>query len=55
MAKSKVEIWLHMGLEIMPTDWSCELFPEFLDMQEGAGYNSVTLWATGPPIGGFPL
>ena len=55
VAKSKVEIWLHMGLEIMPTDWSCELFPEFLDMQEGAGYNSVTLWATGPPIGGFPL
>ena len=55
VAKSKVEARLHMDLGIMPTGWSYELFPEFLDMQKGAGYNSVTLWATGPPTGGFPL
>ena len=39
----------------MPTGWSYELFWEFLDMQKGAGCNNVTLWAIGPPIGGFPL
>ena len=39
----------------MPVDWSYELFWEFLDMQKGAGCNSVTLWAIGPPIGGFLL
>ena len=43
VAKSKVEVWLHMGLGIVPTGWSYELFPEFLDMQKGAGCNSVTL------------
>ena len=35
--------------------WSFELVWEFLDMQKGAGCNSVTLWAIGPPIGGFLL
>ena len=30
-----------MGLGIMPTAWSYELFWEFLDMQKGAGCNSV--------------
>ena len=44
-----------MDLGIMPTGWSYELFLEFLDMQKGAGRNSVTLWVIGPPIGGFPL
>ena len=39
----------------MPTGWSYEIFLEFLDMQKGAGHNSVTLWVIGPPIGGFPL
>ena len=43
MAKRKVEVRLHMGLEIMPTGWSYELFQEFLDMQKGAGYNSYSL------------
>ena len=55
VAKSKVEVWLHMGLGIMPKGWSYELFWEFLDMQKGAGCNSVTFWVIGPPIGGFPL
>ena len=55
VAKSKVEIWLHMELGVVPTGWSYELFREFLDMQKGAGCNSVTLWAIGPPIGGFLL
>ena len=55
VAKSKVEVWLHMDLGIMPTGWSYEIFLEFLDMQKGAGHNSVTLWVIGPPIGGFPL
>ena len=55
VAKSKVEVWLHMELGIVPTGWSYELFWEFLDMQKGAGCNSVTLWVIGPPIGGFPL
>ena len=40
VAKSKVEGWLHMGLGIMPTAWSYELF---LDMQKGAGCNSVIM------------
>ena len=43
VAKSKVEVWSHMGSGIIPTGWSYELFREFLDMQKGAGYNSVTL------------
>ena len=43
VAKSKVEVWLHMGSGIMPTGWSYELFQEFLDTQKGAGCNSVTL------------
>ena len=55
VAKCNVEVWLHMGLGIMPTGWSYELFQEFLDMQKGAGCNSVTLWMIGPPIGGFLL
>ena len=55
VAKSKVEVWLHMGLGIMPKGWSYELFWEFLDMQKGAGCNSVTFWVIGPPIGGFLL
>ena len=55
VAKSKVEVWLHMGLGIMPKGWSYKLFWEFLDMQKGAGCSSVTFWAIGPPIGGFPL
>ena len=55
VAKSKVEVWLHMGLGIVPTGWSYELFWEFLDMQKGAGCNSVTLWAIGPPTEGFSL
>ena len=55
VAKSKVEIWLHVELGVVPMGWSYELFREFLDMQKGAGCNSVTLWAIGPPIGGFSL
>ena len=55
VAKSKVEVWLHMRLGIVPTGWSYELFREFLVVQKGAGFNSVTLWAIGPPIGGFLL
>ena len=55
VAKSKVEIWLHVELGVVPMGWSYELFREFLDMQKGAGCNSVTLWAIGPPIGGFLL
>ena len=55
VAKSKVEVWLHMELGIVPMGWSYELFQEFLDMQKGAGCNSVTLWAIGPPTGGFSL
>ena len=43
VAKSKVEVWLHIELGIVPTGWSYELFREFLDMQKGAGCNSVTL------------
>ena len=43
VATSKVDIWLHMGLEIMPMGWSYELFMEFLDMQKGVDCNSVTL------------
>ena len=43
VAKCNVEVWLHMGLGIMPKGWSYELFWEFLDMQKGAGCNSVTL------------
>ena len=42
VAKSKVKVWLHMGLGIMPKDWSYELFWEFLNMQKGAGCNSHT-------------
>ena len=42
VAKSKVKVWLHMGLGIMPKDWSYELFWEFLNMQKGAGCNSLT-------------
>ena len=34
---------MHMELGIVPTGWSYELFWEFLDMQKGAGCNSVTL------------
>ena len=30
-----------------------DIIQEFLDMQKGAGCNSVTLWMIGPPIGGF--
>ena len=55
VAKSKVEVWLHVVLGIVPTGWSYEVFQEFLDMQKGAGCNSVTLWAIEPPIGGFSL
>ena len=55
VAKSKVEVWLHMGLGIMPVGWSYELFWEFLDMQKGARCNSVTLWVIGPPLGGLLL
>ena len=55
VAKSKAKVWLHMGLGIMPKGWSYELFWEFLDMQKGAGCNSVTFWVIGPPIGGFLL
>ena len=55
VAKSKVKVGLHMGLGIMPKGWSYELFWEFLDMQKGAGCNSVTFWVIGPPIGGFLL
>ena len=42
VAKSKVKVWLHMGLGIMPKDWSYELFWEFLNTQKGAGCNSLT-------------
>ena len=42
VAKSKVKVGLHMGLGIMPKDWSYELFWEFLNMQKGAGCNSHT-------------
>ena len=42
VAKSKVKVGLHMGLGIMPRDWSYELFWEFLNMQKGAGCNSLT-------------
>ena len=55
VAKSKVEVWLHIELGIVPMGWSYELFREFLVVQKGAGFNSVTLWAIGPPIGGFLL
>ena len=55
VAKSKVELWLHTRLGIVPMGVSYELFWEFLDMQKGAGFNSITLWAIGPPIGGFLL
>ena len=55
VAKCNVEVWLHMGLGIMPTGWSYELFQEFLDMQNRVGCNSVTLWVIRPPIGGFLL
>ena len=34
VAKSKVEVWLHRELGIVPTGWSYELFQEFLDMQK---------------------
>lgn len=34
VAKSKVELWLFMGLGIVPTGCSYELFGEFLDMQK---------------------
>ena len=37
VAKSKVEVWLHMGLGIMSTGCSYELFWEFLDMKNGEG------------------
>ena len=43
VAKSKVELWLHTRLGIVPMGVSYELFWEFLDMQKGAGCNSVTL------------
>ena len=43
VAKSKVEVWLHVELGIVSMGWSYELFWEFLDMQKGAGCNSVTL------------
>ena len=55
VAKSKVELWLHTRLGIVPMGVSYELFWEFLDMQKGAGRNSVTLRAIGPPIGHFTL
>ena len=42
VAKSKAKVWLHMGLGIMPRGWSYELFGEFLNMQKGAGCNSLT-------------
>ena len=42
VANSKVKIRLNMGLGIMLSGWSYELFREFLDMQKGAGCNSVT-------------
>ena len=32
VAKSKVEVWLHMELGIVSMGWSYELFWEFLDM-----------------------
>ena len=50
VAKSKVELWLHTRLGIVPMGVSYELFWEFLDMQKGAGRNSVTLWVIGPPL-----
>ena len=37
VAKSKVEVWLHMGLGIMSTGWSYELFREFLDKKNREG------------------
>ena len=43
VAKSKVEVWLHMWLGIVPMGWSYELFMEFLDVQKGVDCNSVTL------------
>ena len=46
---------MHMELGIVSMGWSYELFWEFLDMQKGAGCNSVTLWAIGPPIEHFSL
>ena len=55
VAKSKVEVWMHMELGIVSMGWSYELFWEFLDMQKGAGCNSVTLWAIWPPIEHFSL
>ena len=42
VAKSKVEIWLHVELGVVPMGWSYKLFREFLDMQKGAGCNSLT-------------
>ena len=51
----EMEVWLHMELGIVSMGWSYELFWEFLDMQKGAGCNSVTLWAIGPPIEHFSL
>ena len=51
----KVEVWLHMELGFVSMGWFYEPFQEFLNIQKGAGCNSVTLWAIGPPIGGFPL
>ena len=42
VAKSKVKVWLHMGLGIMPRVWSYELFWEFLNRQKEAGCNSLT-------------
>ena len=32
VAKSKVEVWMHVELGIVSTGWSYELFWEFLDM-----------------------
>ena len=43
VAKSKVEVWLHMELGTVSMGWSYELFWEFLYMQKEAGCNSVTL------------
>ena len=43
VAKSKVEVWMHMELGIVSMGWAYELFWEFLDMQKEAGCNSVTL------------
>ena len=44
-----------MELGFVSMGWFYEPFQEFLNIQKGAGCNSVTLWAIGPPIGHFSL